>query len=247
MINITINGRQVQVSEDRTLLDACREHGFEIPTLCHHPALEPYGACRLCMVEIQKGDSPPRLVAACTHPCEPEISIRTHSEDVIRSRRSTMELLLAGGNQSQKIVSLATELGVEAPRYRLQVADSCILCGLCVRACNEIVGVSAISLTHRGMNKAVNSPFEICANTCIGCGSCVMICPTGTITMKDVNSYIGAHKFKDAFDSWYCQVCADSQWGQPFLAKSIIEKSGEPEEPSQSHVADGAILASDHS
>src|SRR5512139_1308034 len=96
MINMTINNQPVEITEGRTILEACREFGFHIPTLCYHPALKPYGGCRLCMVEVSQPPRPGRLVAACTYPCEAGLHVRTDSEQIRRSRRITAELLLAG-------------------------------------------------------------------------------------------------------------------------------------------------------
>ena len=99
MIHLTIDDKPIEVPEGRTLLEACREHGFHIPTLCYHPALEPYGGCRLCVVEISQSGRRPRLVASCVYPCEEGTVVKTNSELVVRSRRMTAELILAGSYQ----------------------------------------------------------------------------------------------------------------------------------------------------
>lgn len=216
MIQLTIDDRKVEVAEGRTVLEACREHGIAVPTLCHHPALKPYGACRLCVVEVSMppppGDRrprPARLVAACAYPCEPGLVVCTHSDLVQRSRRITAELLLAGAYTSPEIQALARSLGVEAPRYRRPEADTCVVCGLCVRACREIVGVGAISLTRRGLSKRVSPPFdEPTASACIGCGTCVLICPTGHLTLADVTGFRSLHAGADEARQ-YCQACGD--------------------------------------
>ncbi|TLN16196.1 2Fe-2S iron-sulfur cluster binding domain-containing protein, partial [bacterium] len=179
MISLTIDGQSIQVTEGRTLLEACREHGIPIPTLCYHPALEPYGGCRLCMVELEIPGRLPRLVAACVYPCEEGLMVHTRSALALKSRRMTAELLLAGARGVPEIEQLAVELGVETVRFRLPETNACVLCGLCVRACREIVGVAAISLIERGMAKKVSAPFELASSRCIGCGTCVLICPTG--------------------------------------------------------------------
>src|SRR5512133_2525881 len=129
MISLTINDIPVQVAEGRTILEACREHDVPIPTLCYHPALEPYGGCRLCMVEVSTAQRQPRLVAACVYPCEEGQFIRTDTEMVKKSRRMTAELLMAGAQASPEIQALATELGVDIVRFTLPEEDTCILCG----------------------------------------------------------------------------------------------------------------------
>lgn len=186
MIRMKINEREVHVAEGRTLLEACREHGIHIPTLCYHPALEPYGGCRLCMVEIKQPERDPRLVAACVYPCEEDLEVQTDNQWVKNSRRMTAELLLASAFDTPEILSLAEELGVQQIRFKLPKKQACVLCGQCVRACDQIVGVSAISVINRGISKKVSTPFEIASSRCIGCGTCVLICPTGAIQISDV-------------------------------------------------------------
>ena len=211
MIRLTINNQAVEAQEGRTLLEACREYGFKIPTLCYHPALEPYGACRLCMVEISKPPRPARLVASCTYPCEEGLEVLTDSFAVKRSRRMTAELLLASAWNSMEIKALANELGVVEVRYQLPQEDRCVLCGLCVRACQEIVGVNAISFIRRGIQKHVSPPFRVSSTVCIGCGTCTLICPTQAIRLQDVTGMGSAqlmHQLVSEAQSHYCQVCS---------------------------------------
>lgn len=189
MISLTINGQQLEVREGRTILEACREHGVHIPTLCYHPAMEPYGGCRLCMVEVAVPPRSPRLVASCVYPCEEGAIVQTDTRMVIESRRMTAELLLAGATDTPEIQELANELGVKEVRYTLPETNDCILCGLCVRACKEIVGVSAISFIERGMEKKVSAPFQVASTRCIGCGTCVLICPTGAFKFEDIAGF----------------------------------------------------------
>jgi NADH dehydrogenase/NADH:ubiquinone oxidoreductase subunit G len=216
MIRLTINNRSVEVAEGRTLLEACREHGIHVPTLCYHPALEAYGACRLCVVEMSQPRQAPRLVAACTHPCEEGAIVETHSEAARRSRRLTAELLV-GANPAPEIAALAEELGVTQVRYTLPAGNACMLCGLCVRACREIVGVSAISLIRRGVAKKVSPPFEIASAACIGCGTCVLICPTGAIRLSDVTGFRGVHPVESEYYREHCQVCGDADLDPHFV------------------------------
>ena len=205
MIRITINGKSLEVHEGRSLLEACLEHGVHIPTLCFHPALEPYGACRLCVVELVTGGRS-RLVASCVYPCEEGAVINTDSEIVKRSRRMTAELILAGSYNTPEILALGEELGVKEVRFKLPEENACMLCGLCVRACKEIVGVSAISVIQRGISKKVSTPFQVTSSRCIGCGTCVLICPTGAFKFSNVTGLRYISPSESAYRLGYYRV-----------------------------------------
>ncbi len=189
MIHLTIDDKQLEVAEGRSLLEACRENGIYIPTLCFHPALEPYGACRLCVVELTQPGRKPRLVASCVYPCEEGAVVNTRSEQVLHSRRITAELILAGSYETPEVLALGKELGVTEIRFKLPEENACVLCGLCVRACREIVGVSAISVIQRGISKKVATPFQVKSSRCIGCGTCVLVCPTGAFKFDSVTGF----------------------------------------------------------
>jgi NADH dehydrogenase/NADH:ubiquinone oxidoreductase subunit G len=186
-VGLYINGIFVRADTSWTVLQAARAHGFEIPTLCYHADLPSEGQCRLCLVEV--GEHPrTRLVNSCTYPVEAGLQVRTHSETVLHARRLVLELLLARAPQAEIIQQLAADHGVFETRFHVDdPLELCILCGLCVRTCREIVGVSAISMAHRTPEKQVATPFKEAAEACIGCGSCAFICPTGVIpyTEKD--------------------------------------------------------------
>jgi NADH dehydrogenase/NADH:ubiquinone oxidoreductase subunit G len=220
MLHLTIDDKSIEIPEGRTLLDACREHGIHVPTLCYHPALEPYGACRLCMVEILHPSQPSRLVASCVYPCEEGLVVHTKTEAVLRNRRITAELLLGSAYNTPEIITLAEELEVREPRYQMPEADSCVLCGLCVRACDEIVGVRAISLIHRGVTKKVSTPFEVSSPTCIGCRTCELICPTGRFNLNDVTSFRGVHAWDSTYSRHYCQACEEVDL-RPYFVQDV--------------------------
>ncbi len=185
MVELTIDGQQVQASEGQTLLTVASEAGFDIPTLCHHEELKPSGHCRLCMVEIGSGPHT-RLVNSCTYPVEAGLVVQTASDKVLQVRRMIVELLLARCPNAKPLQKLAASLGIEKSRFVTDNPEQlCILCGQCVRTCHEVVGVDAISMAGRTPTKHVSTPFEEASAACIGCGSCAFVCPTGAIPLQD--------------------------------------------------------------
>jgi heterodisulfide reductase subunit A len=186
MIPVTIDGQSIEVEEETTILEAAQQLGIYIPTLCHHPALEPYGACRLCTVEIfYNGRS--RLVTACNYPIRSEIEVQTASEKVVKGRKMLAELLLARCPNAPVVRDLAASLGVTKTRFEMGSEDElCYLCGLCVRVCQELIGQSAISFVSRGVDRQVGTPFFEFSDACIACGACEFICPTGAIKLPDI-------------------------------------------------------------
>jgi len=175
MINLKINGLDVSVEEGSTLLEAARFFGFPIPTLCHMEGLSPYGACRLCVVEIGEGPKA-KLVSSCTYPAEEGLKVRTASSRVIRARRMILELLLASCPQSKIIQDLASAHGIRQQRFK-QEYDDCILCGLCVRMCEEQMMAKAIGFRNRGEKRSIGTPFDIKSDVCRLCGGCMYVCP----------------------------------------------------------------------
>jgi len=185
-VTLTIDGRDVEAEKETSLLEAAKSIGISIPTLCYHPALSPFGACRLCTVEIiSRGRS--RLVTSCNYPVEEGLEVRTSSPPVIRARKMLIELMLARAPKAKVLQDLAREYGVDKVRFKVgNEEELCILCGLCVRMCEEVVGVSAINFTKRGTEREVTVLPEISPEVCIGCGACASVCPTGLITVEDL-------------------------------------------------------------
>lgn len=183
MINFTINDRALQVEEGTTILQAALDIGLKIPTLCHHKDLTPYGACRLCLVEIVGGGRP-GLEASCVYKASEGLVVKTDTERVIRARNIVFELLLARSPGAERIRKLAAEYGVTESRITLKKREDCILCGLCVRVCAEVTQRHAQSFAGRGIRRTVMTPFNKVSSRCIGCGACAYLCPTGTIKIE---------------------------------------------------------------
>lgn len=175
MITMTLNGLTVSVEPGITILEAAQFYGFPIPTLCHMEGLSPYGACRLCVVEI--GEAPrSKLVSSCTYPVEEGLVVRTASARVLRARKMILELLLASCPQSKIIQDLAAEHDIRQQRFR-QEHEDCILCGLCVRMCEEQMMAKAIGFRGRGEKRSIGTPFDVHSEACRLCGGCMYVCP----------------------------------------------------------------------
>ena len=175
MITLSINGLEVSVEDGSTLLEAAAFLGFPIPTLCHLEGLSPYGACRLCVVEIGEG-AKARLVSSCTYPAEQGLKVRTASSRVLRARSMILELLLASCPQSKVIQDLASAYGIRRQRFRQEYED-CILCGRCVRMCEEQMMAKAIGFRYRGAKRSIGTPFDAKSEVCRQCGGCIYVCP----------------------------------------------------------------------
>ena len=219
MVKLTINDRKVEVEKEWTLLQAAKKMGVRIPTLCHHDALSPYGSCRLCIVEIKKRGSF-RLVTSCNYPVEDGLEVRTHSDEVLKNRKIVMELLLARCPEVKAIQEMAREMGVQKPRFPLEQND-CILCGLCIRACEEKVGVSAISFVSRGIDEEISTPFDISSEACIGCGACARVCPTGAIKIETIEGIMRINRFHTSKKMHRCPSC-----GKYYMTESHMSWMG---------------------
>lgn len=200
MVTLTINGTIVKAEKGEMLLSITRRMGIDVPALCHHEAVEPFGACRLCMVEITKKewDGWKNYVTACLYPADEGLIVFTHSPKVIELRKTVIDLLLARCPESPEIRKLAAEYGVTQTSYEPVVdRDNCILCGLCTRICSTM-GFSAISTVGRGHSKEVAPPLREAPPDCVGCLSCARNCPTNVIEYTDTGDVreIWDKKFK---------------------------------------------------
>ncbi|MCD6334366.1 MAG: iron hydrogenase small subunit [Candidatus Latescibacteria bacterium] len=204
MIKIEVNGKSIEAQPGEMLLSALKRAGIKVPTLCYIEGLFPSGACRMCVVEVEGQRN---LVPSCAFPVAEGMKVKTHSARAVRARKTIVELLLADHpddclycvrNGNCQLQELAEELGVRQRRYTGEksaykldtsglsiVRDpaKCILCGKCVRVCEEIMGVAAIDFIGRGSKTRIGTAFDQGLNisSCINCGQCIMVCPTGAL------------------------------------------------------------------
>lgn len=185
--DLIINGIRADSDPSKTVLEVAQGLGIQIPTLCEHKALTPYGACRICIVEtIWKGKS--SLHTACTYPAW-EGEVKTNSDVVLKARKMILELMLAEAPGAEDIQKLAEEYGAEKGKYKVHRAGTenlCIMCGLCVRICTDIMKVGAIGFKERGYRREIATPFEKYSDVCTTCGACVFVCPTNAIKLEDI-------------------------------------------------------------
>jgi bidirectional [NiFe] hydrogenase diaphorase subunit len=178
-LTLEIDGQKIKAREGMTLLEAARELGIEIPTLCYNEQIAPYGVCRLCSVEVIKNGKS-RVVAACVSPVEEGLIVKTNSPRVINIRKMLIEFMLAVAPRTKLIEDLAARYGVEATRFEAE-ANLCILCGLCMRYCAEVKKANAIGFAGRGISRQIVFLPEIASKTCMSCRECFPLCPTAKI------------------------------------------------------------------
>ena len=175
-IRLQIDGTEVEATKGMTLLEVAQQAGISIPTLCHHEKLEPFGGCRLCIVEVDSGGWT-KLVVSCVYEAEENLVVRTRSDKVDRIRKTILELLLAHAPDSPELEQFAKEYGADKNRYEKD-ASFCIHCGLCVRYCAEVKKADALGFVDRGIKKEISFIPEIAAKECNACKECFPLCPT---------------------------------------------------------------------
>jgi NADH dehydrogenase/NADH:ubiquinone oxidoreductase subunit G len=178
-ILLQIDGKEVKASEGMTILQAAQIVGVSIPTLCHNEKLDPYGACRICTVEVETSGRI-NLVAACIYPVAQDLVVRTRSEKIDKTRKMLLELMLAHAPDAPDLHDLAQEYGADKDRFEKE-SSFCILCGLCVRYCAEVKKKNAIGFVDRGPRREINFIPEIASKECWNCKQCFPLCPTSYV------------------------------------------------------------------
>jgi NADH dehydrogenase/NADH:ubiquinone oxidoreductase subunit G len=209
------------VEKGATVLDAANKTGIWIPTLCYHPAVACEATCRICMVELDRGEWR-QLITACNYPVRRDIVVYVSSERAVKARQGVMELLLAKAPESNELKALAKRMSVKGTRYPKVTEDqrSCILCGLCVRVCDDIIGKAAISFAGRGVDRAVATPFRQASADCIECGACAAVCPVGTIKVRvhQEDQEVEISPFKSRAKLFKCREC-----GVAVVSEHVVE------------------------
>ncbi len=230
MVKIVINGNECMVEEGITLLEACRNIGIDIPTLCHDDRLEPHAACRLCVVDVEGKNN---LMTSCSLEVYEGLKVETHNERVMKARKDILDLLFSNHpydcltcdkSGECKLQDYCYDYGVSRGTYegekrslRIDMTNpfyyynpsKCILCGKCVRTCQELQGTSAIELNNRGFDTRVGTPFELGINksTCVSCGNCVSVCPVGALLPKKSRSLPKARNWEEKRVRTTCSYC----------------------------------------
>lgn len=233
-MKITIDQKTVTVPAETTILNAARKAGVWIPTLCYIEGLSTYGACRICLVEIERGaeregeqtDGRRKLVTACNYPVRETITVYVSSPRAVEARKGVMELLLARSPESVELKQLAVKMGVTGTPYPTVTESqrSCILCGLCMKVCDEAIGASAIGFAGRGVDRSIATPFQLSSEQCIVCGACAAVCPVGTIRVR-IHSDTGEAEispFKTRAKLLVCREC-----GQRMVAEPVAKKTSD--------------------
>ena len=220
MINLIINGKQIEAPEGTTVLEAARNAGIYIPTLCYHEALDPEGTCRLCIAEMS-GAIRDSIRITCLQEVKEGLVVETETKRIKRNRRLILELLLGRSPYSKELLDLAAKCGVMTSRFLTGENDDCVRCGRCVRVCRDKIGAYALCWVNRGYERKVTTDFERLSEYCIGCGSCAQVCPTGAIKMEDRGDERKIFTWGQVLAKFKLERCKEC--GRPFATKKYLD------------------------
>ncbi len=218
-VTLTINGARVRAPRGSSVLDAALEYGICIPHLCHVPGLTPIGACRLCIVEVIKNGKS-KVTTSCTLEVEEAMVIKAHTEKILKARKNIAEMLVAEAPNSRAIQDIAVRCGVKEVRYPFR-HENCVLCGRCVRICDELWQSKSLGFVGRGLARKVRLPFDERPDYCKRCNACIDICPM-TITPCDGPMKKGEEYFCGKCESQLSMAqespdtCVDCRLGEGF-------------------------------
>lgn len=226
LFTIEIDGIKTRIPEGTMVLQAARALGIYIPTLCYHEALSMYAACRVCIVEmsIEKGGKKRSWInASCVYPVQDGLIVKTNSPRVQKGRKLIIELLHSRAPDSIVLNELAEKYGAEKGRFESidKGESNCILCGLCVRVCNELIHSGGIGTAFRGIHKKVVTPYKIAQDICVGCTACAFVCPTGAIKIIEDKKSINVENWHAELEMKICKEC-----GKPIGPRVYLEKIG---------------------
>ncbi|MCX8044972.1 MAG: 2Fe-2S iron-sulfur cluster-binding protein [Desulfobacterota bacterium] len=234
-VTVIIDKKKYRTEQGEMILRVARREGIDIPALCYHEGLSPFGACRLCMVEVVAGGRP-GITTSCTLAATDGLEVKTATDGVVKIRRGLLELYLAQAPDAPSLRQLAAQHGVTHSRFvRERQKDApeekCVLCGLCVRVCNEAVGAGVINFTGRGPETKVTTPYREPSNACIGCTACAQVCPTEVIQIADVRGIRSVITWSDTKVALkQCRICGRTMEPEPLVQevhRKIIDLSEE--------------------
>jgi bidirectional [NiFe] hydrogenase diaphorase subunit len=223
-INLKIDGKDVQAPAGMTVLEAARQEGIFIPTLCHHEALEPEGTCRLCVVEVS-GSLRHGIRTSCIQEVKEGLVVETNTEGLRKNRQILLELLLGRSPYSRSLLDLAAKCGVMTSRFLTGEDNDCVRCGRCVRVCRDRIGAYALCWVNRGAKRKIATDFERLSEYCIGCGACAHVCPTGAIRLEDRGNERKIFTWGQMVAHFRLEPC--KKCGKPMAPKKYLEHISE--------------------
>ncbi len=229
-VTLKINGKTVEARKGDTVLDVARREGIDIPTICHHKSLAPDGSCRMCLVELGKEGGPKKITTSCTAYVEDGMEVITESEKIRQERGVVLDLLISRAPDSKFLEEMRAKY-VEKRIVLPRRDNVCILCGLCVRVCDEVIGAKAITFNQRGPDTYVGGPFGEPPVDCIGCMSCAYVCPVDFIQVTKTEDNISI--WEREFERLHCTECGAPLDLTPDHLELISKRTGFPKEDLQ--------------